>query len=74
MCSVNISVKPSAYTVIYNFYSLFSDCALLYLPYIAGSGLVHARVFENQLLTHIPVMFYVFLQPWMELPFSVKCV
>lgn len=69
---------PSFLMILYSVLLLFtppqlSDCALLYLPYIAGSGLVHARVFQNQLLTHIPIMYHVFLQPWMEnLPFSIK--
>lgn len=54
----------------YNFF--FVDCGLSYLPYVVGARLVHVRAFDNQKLTHIPIVYEKFLQPWME-PLPIYC-
>ncbi|GAB0097239.1 Leucine-rich repeat [Sergentomyia squamirostris] len=49
-----------------------NNCALSYLPYVVGARMVHVRAFDNQKLTHIPIVYEKFLQPWME-PLPIYC-
>ncbi|XP_055692057.1 uncharacterized protein LOC129795055 isoform X1 [Lutzomyia longipalpis] len=65
-------IPPRVYALCKLIYFDVNNCGLSYLPYVVGARLVHVRAFDNQKLTHIPIVYEKFLQPWME-PLPIYC-